>query len=142
MVKDAQIREELEKILGASRALQDKYVFVEQGKLVELFQQTDTQRHETLSHLTGTKVIGKKCEVVNKRRELDLQLLNIGVADVDRLRQELGDYEERLRKETANSAKIAADLHRRLRESDSRQFAESDATTMPQRRSYRKRPRA
>lgn len=110
ITNDNKIREEITRLLGASRGLLDNYVFVDQWEIRSLFKATATQRAEAMSLLCGTKFIDTCYAVVTKMREADLSLLNQGLEDIDRLKQELADYQRLL----AAESKILKELEAKL----------------------------
>lgn len=93
--KETEVRTELDNLLGSSRQLLGKYVFVDQWRLRELFQQTKSARSEAMAHLCGTDFLGKLYDAVNTRLNVDTRLLTESVMDVDQLRRELGEQRQR-----------------------------------------------
>jgi exonuclease SbcC len=93
LTKDADIKERFTEMLGATKPLLDRYVFVNQWGIRDLFQATPTQRAEAFSHLCGTVFIGPRHDAMNRLKDSDIKLLSVGIEDTDRLRKELAEYE-------------------------------------------------
>ena len=99
LTNDNKIKEEIVNIFGASRALLDNYVFVDQWEVRSLFKASASQRSEALALLCGTKFIDTCYTAVSKMRDADTELLYEGMEDVTRLRSELAEYKTLLVKE-------------------------------------------
>lgn len=105
ITKAKEIEDALSGILGGSKHLLDKYVFVPQWGLRDLFNLTSGDRAKTLAHLCGTTHAELCWDIVGKQQDLDAELATTVVDNSDDLRQQIGDYTKRL--ETSQAALAA-----------------------------------
>ena len=108
--KEKDIRERLDSLLASSRPLLDNYVFVDQWKVRDLFQQKYAERAETLSHLCGTRFIEHRHDLLKQQLDNDMRLISEGSANVDVMLQELGDYQDRLNVQQVKHDELTAGL--------------------------------
>lgn len=128
IVKAGEIDDNLASVLGGSRHLLDKYVFVPQWGLRDLFNLTATDRAKTLSHLCGTTHAEICWDLVGKQLDVDNKLAVTVVDNSDDLRQQIG--------ETRNKrVKVQAELVEADRDSlDEEELAEVQAIVQHEQR--------
>ncbi len=98
IVKAGEIQAKLDEFLGVEKAMLDKYVFVEQWGVRQLFQLTAGERAKTLSRLCGTEWSEKCWESVSRRLQADESLATSQEIDLDRLKVRVEEVRVELQK--------------------------------------------
>lgn len=107
LTKATEIQHYLDAVLGADRHLLDKYIFVKQWELIELFNMRASDRAKTFAHLCGTTYAEKLHELLGKQYGLDQPLANVRVDNTDDLRKEIGEYRSKIRSAKAICEELA-----------------------------------
>lgn len=118
ITKATEVREKLDKILGAHRRLIDQFVFVGADSLLGILSQDSEQRAKSLAHLAGTYVAEQAYNLLFEQIKADEPLATAVEDNSDEIRQRIGEAETR--REELKAAILAA--RRKLVDKDTRQM--------------------
>lgn len=92
--KATEIQQALEQGLGVDFQLLNRYVFVKQWEIRELFQQTPAERAKTFAHLCQTTKAEQIWDMLGRQIEQDRALAEGPSVNLDELRQQLSEVDK------------------------------------------------